>query len=662
MKCRSRPTSFMEGIIERSESPSKENSRSIHSIEKSTLSIHLQDAHLINTRMLMLDGSMMEYKTTTNFEPSPHYSRTHSMIGKYFNFFSHTQLITNFLPDHSPITPSDPQNNNTHSSTFGKTIDPKALHIWISTSESRPHSRQSQRSQSSLRSTSLSNGASRRLSENLPSPSPSPSQGWRSIVNSVLRLSLTESQISSTMGSMPSWRSSDISMYGNSMRSKISNASLSYQDLHLTSGSRSPSVPRVPSILTKEELDIWKELIEEDKTLPPPSILNRIPSYSMVTPRFRECCPPINKLYLECGECGFSQDHFIAVAGIAAPTTGNLNRRDKFGNNALHYAAASANATIHQLMSYIQRGADIRAVNVLGQTFLHIFNSRRLPAGSFAVDSHTYHGLLEKLSDMKFPFQHRDFHGQTIAHLAFHDWSRFDGSQMCTDEGFELALQIMATDTSSCDNQGRRLRDRIAPVGSLVGFKDSFVLSEKNVDEICTRLSDYSNEDLSFRQEISREGWDAQQWISSLAISGTISWVDIHGDTPLTAILKVWNNDDTELDLKKVVIRLLEAGVELNMRDRRGHTALAIATLRGSRPCVQTLLQWRAKPNSRNYQGKSIMEQVSSRLRMAKKKQKDDIYARLLSCILLLKDKGAVMHPDNTEEWQLPPRQIGNDD
>lgn len=560
--------------------------------------------------------------------------------------------------ENSPLMLS--QNSATHPTTFGNTIDPKSLHIWISSSESRPHSRQSQRSngQTSLQSTSLSEPASRRLSEQLPSPV----QGWKSIVNSVLRLSLTESQISGTSGSMPSWRSSVISMYGNSMRSKYSNTSLSYQDLHLTGETGSPSVPRVPSILTKEELDIWKELIEEDNTLPPPSILNRIPSYAMITPRLRECCPPINKLYLECGECGFSQDHFIAVAGIAAPTTGNLNRRDKFGNNALHYAAASANATIHQLMSYIQRGADIRAVNVLGQTFLHILNSRRLPPGSFAVDSYTYHGLLEKLSDLGFPFQRRDYHGQTIAHLAFQDWRRFDGSLMCTYDGFQLAIHMMATDTNAYDNQGRRLQDRISPVGPLVGFKDCPVLSDKNVDGICARLGDPRNDNLSFRQEITRDEWDAQSWIISLINSDQISWVDIHGDTPLTAILKFWKNDDEELDLRANVIMLLESGVELNMRDRRGHTALAIAALRGSRPCVQVLLQWRAKPNSKNYQGKSIMEQVSSRLRMAKKKQRDDVYARLLSCILLLKDKGAVTHPDNTEEWQLPPRQIGNDD
>lgn len=85
MKYCSRPASFMEGIIERPESPSQEHSKSNPSIENKTLSVHLQDAHLINTRMLMLDGSMMEYKTSTNFEPSPHYSRTHSMNGMYSN-------------------------------------------------------------------------------------------------------------------------------------------------------------------------------------------------------------------------------------------------------------------------------------------------------------------------------------------------------------------------------------------------------------------------------------------------------------------------------------------------------------------------------------------------------------------------------------------------
>lgn len=78
----SRPTSFMGGIIERAEGPSQEPLKVNQSTETSTLSIHLQDAHLINTRMLMLDGSMMEYKTSTNFEPSPNCSKkTHSVNG-----------------------------------------------------------------------------------------------------------------------------------------------------------------------------------------------------------------------------------------------------------------------------------------------------------------------------------------------------------------------------------------------------------------------------------------------------------------------------------------------------------------------------------------------------------------------------------------------------
>ncbi|CAG8955819.1 hypothetical protein HYFRA_00011688 [Hymenoscyphus fraxineus] len=636
---RSRPISCMEGIIESPESPNQELSKPKQTQEKPTLSI-LHNLNLINTGMLMLDGSTMEYNTCANFEPSTHYSRR-----------------TPPIIEHPPRFLCQLQNQ---SATIGKTIDPKALHILISSSESRPSSRQSQQSNghTSLQPTPLSDSASRRLSEQPPSPVHS----WKNVVNSVLRLSLAESQVSGTTGSMPSWRSSDISMYGNSLRSKFSCASVSYQDGRISERPGSPSLSKTPPILTKEELDMWNELIEEDNILPTSRILNRIPKYPMITPRLRECCPPINKLYLECDVCGFSQDHFLAVSGIAAPTTGNLNRRDKFGNNALHYAASSSNATIHQLLCYIELGADIKAVNVLGQTFLHIFNSRRLEAGVCTVDSQSYHSLLEKLAHLNFPFQQKDFHGQTIAHLTFQDWRRFDGSEMCTSDGFQNALQIMGTDMNACDNQGRRVQDRIAPVGPLVGYRDCPVLSDKEIDRIFAEFSDPLNEDLSFRQEITRDEWKPEPWITSLIDSDQISWLDIHGDTPLTAILKFWKTNDDELDLKTHITSLLEAGVEHNMRDRRGHTALAIAALRGSRPCVQVLLQWRAKPNNRNYEGKSIMEQVSSRLRMALKKQRDEVYARLLSCVLLLKDKGAVMHPGHDEEWQLPPRQTGNED
>ncbi|CAG8983370.1 hypothetical protein HYALB_00000537 [Hymenoscyphus albidus] len=530
---RSRPISCMEGIVESPESPNQELPKLKQTQEKPTLSI-LQDLNLINTGMLMLDGSTMEYNTCANFEPSTHYSRrTPPIIGidSKHSESVRARLTRGFRSEHPPRFLCQLQNQLV---TIGKMIDPKALHILISSGESRPSSRQSQRSHGhiSLQPTPLSDSASRRLSEQPPSPVHS----WKNVVNSVLRLSLAESQVSGTTGSMPLWRSSDISMYGNSLRSKFSCASVSYQDGRISERPGSPSLSKTPPVLTKEELDMWNELIEEDNILPTSRILNRIPKYPMITPRLRECCPPINKLYLECG--------FLAVSGIAAPTTGNLNRRDKFGNNVLHYAAASSNATIHQILRYIELGADIKAVNVLGQTFLHIFKSRRLEAGVCTVDSQSYLSLLEKLAHLNFPFQQKDFHGQTIAHLTFQDWRRFDGSSMCTSDGFQCALQIMGTDMNACDNQGRRVQDRIAPVGPLVGYRECLVLSDKEIDQISAEFSDPLNEDLSFRQEITRDEWNPEFWITSLIDSDQISWLDIHGDTPLTAILKFWKTND----------------------------------------------------------------------------------------------------------------------
>ena len=130
-----------------------------------------------------------------------------------------------------------------------------------------------------------------------------------------------------------------------------------------------------------------------------------------------------------------------------------------------------------------------------------------------------------------------------------------------------------------------------------------------------------------------------------------ISWVDFHGDTPLTALIKKWKDENKELKLRDGVARLIESGVEVNMRDRNGNTALAIAAIRGSRPCIGTLLSAGALPNSRDYRGVGIIAIATARMERAKTEEKNNCYARIFSCVTLLTDYGAVAEPTDYEEW-----------
>jgi len=106
------------------------------------------------------------------------------------------------------------------------------------------------------------------------------------------------------------------------------------------------------------------------------------------------------------------------------------------------------------------------------------------------------------------------------------------------------------------------------------------------------------NANISFRLQLSSANWKPNVWLQYLEMSNLVTWVDIHGDTPLRAILKKWKDVTKELELQGMVCQLLSLGVDINMRDRYGNTALAIAAIRGLRACVAELLILRTMPNS----------------------------------------------------------------
>jgi len=100
-----------------------------------------------------------------------------------------------------------------------------------------------------------------------------------------------------------------------------------------------------------------------------------------------------------------------------------------------------------------------------------------------------------------------------------------------------------------------------------------------------------------------------------------------------------------------MVCQLLSLGVDINMRDRYGNTALAIAAIRGLRACVAKLLILRTMPNSRDYRSNSIIAVANYRMRQVSKLNKNESYSRILSCVTLLADFGAKVEPNQYEEW-----------
>jgi hypothetical protein len=71
------------------------------------------------------------------------------------------------------------------------------------------------------------------------------------------------------------------------------------------------------------------------------------------------------------------------------------------------------------------------------------------------------------------------------------------------------------------------------------------------------------------------------------------------------------------------------------------YTPLAAAASLGFCGAVSFLLQQGANPNSRSYRGTSVIAHATAHMARAQKDGQDDLYARILSCVVLLVDHGA---------------------
>jgi len=94
-------------------------------------------------------------------------------------------------------------------------------------------------------------------------------------------------------------------------------------------------------------------------------------------------------------------------------------------------------------------------------------------------------------------------------------------------------------------------------------------------------------------------------------------------------------------------------GAQIHMRDRNGDTALAIAAVRGFRPAATTLLAAGANVHSRDFSGLGILGQTFKVLNRAKKED-EKLYAKVLSCFVLLTDSNAIEEPTELDEWRTP--------
>ena len=125
--------------------------------------------------------------------------------------------------------------------------------------------------------------------------------------------------------------------------------------------------------------------------------------------------------------------------------------------------------------------------------------------------------------------------------------------------------------------------------------------------------------------------------------------LDSNGDTKLLARLRKWPKERlSQQDLSCLIKRS-----NVHMRARRGYTAIAVAVRHGIRDAISLLLEAGANPNNRSYRKTSVMGFAAACLAKAQKDKDSGLYARILSCIVLLADHGGKADPTVYDEFTI---------
>jgi len=406
--------------------------------------------------------------------------------------------------------------------------------------------------------------------------------------------------------------------------------------------------------LSENEQDVWNELIDESSLTVP---LRERPHFHNISLVARSCCDlnllvskknPTSSFWqpdgLTCSVCGFSVIHSYTRKLVGEPDIKELpqvsiDAVDNFGNTPLHFLSSSGRCTWIEIISLINRGANVHAKNTSGETFLHVLKLPKwVPSISWSdcvrKTYESFDQLVELLEIRNFSFQQRDYHGRSLCYALFSQFLHKMREQWL----FNLLSKFKA-DLNDCDSLGN-------------SWKPLYIEWQKSLHLTTPRDYDYidpATVDLEFKARFLQNGVSILREPSKQ--KKLVTWIDKSGDTLLHSVLKAWPHDGDEMSLTQQVTWLLDIGSELHMRDRQGRTLLATAVTKGFRPVVLKLLSRGANIHSRNYRGKGILKEAQQELLKAQKGEDDKLYAGILSCINALVDAGAKSEPTERDEW-----------
>ncbi|OHF00057.1 hypothetical protein CORC01_04703 [Colletotrichum orchidophilum] len=403
------------------------------------------------------------------------------------------------------------------------------------------------------------------------------------------------------------------------------------------------------------------------------------------------------------------------VLNYGEPANKDWNARDPFGNTILHLLAAgnahhallfkaiesspNPSATnsggqtflhllndswftrqaqqadsLFRLIAQLKRSDfDLYARDVYGRNFCHIIHSKT----SNVLSQETKNALLNQFNPMAYCC--RDAFGNipesapivlpirraytaAVGQEISPTWDSQTlrkGSSPIEEQARLLKLVNEAhTNTRVQDTQGRNglhcLADAILSQESLFTRFPQHLAQAASVEQsggssrkrkhnrLSKSLLDSSKERLTAREKVVRDlidlGVDANHY-------------DRYGNTVLMAFVAQLPEDDDYKKPVNILEALIEAGADVNARNKNGETALHIAVRRGKKLAMRTLQQHNANVQARDVEGRSVLDVAD---RMVTSYKQNPHFSHYEACHAWLSGQAkAVQYPTIHQEWEL---------
>jgi ankyrin repeat protein len=400
------------------------------------------------------------------------------------------------------------------------------------------------------------------------------------------------------------------------------------------------------------------------------------------------------------------------IAAVRAETIHPIdNQHDIFGNSPLHIAAALGKS-LEYLLHLLDLNANMHALNNGNQNFLHLLQPVSIE------NFYNLYDLLNELQAKKFNFHQRDDHGQTPLHLITRPWiplavldataawlyylkiipplSRDNLGRTITGQLTEgdvnkseiTRLQQQVDDSFRVSRISCEFAVEDAEVSCLSNYgnqtsietMEDLLVYEQHADLLRTIVK--SCEFPQFEDTNGRNGLHCLAEARNLPLPSTVPRhkaasditlsssrreaylkdlilvgvdADNHdhlGLTPLMAFILHIRDDEDDEATTRILSRLCNAGASINRRNREGETPLHIAVKMGSRAATKFLISRKANVHARDRKGMGI---VALGMEQSKGATQDEgLYARIMLCVSLVIDAGAVSAPTTLQEWTLP--------